>query len=88
MLHDYNIVVEAAVSASAAPLERMVADESRRRLWDRAAEVLSEEQSTALWLHYVEEMPAREIARARPKPPVVARAEGDPRSESPSIASK
>ena len=45
------------------PLENMVAAESRRRLWDRAAAVLSEEQTTALWLHYVEEMPAGEIAR-------------------------
>jgi RNA polymerase sigma-70 factor, ECF subfamily len=56
-------VVEATLAVSPAPLETMVAEESRRRLWDRAAEVLSEEQTTALWLHYVEEMPAREIAR-------------------------
>ena len=56
-------VVEAALAASPAPLETMVAAESRRHLWDRAAAVLSEEQTTALWLHYVEEMPAGEIAR-------------------------
>jgi RNA polymerase sigma-70 factor, ECF subfamily len=55
--------VAGAVSANAAPLERLVAEENRSRLWDRAAAVLSEEQTTALWLHYVEEMPAREIAR-------------------------
>ena len=30
--------VEAALAASPAPLENMVAEESRRRLWDRAAE--------------------------------------------------
>ena len=41
----------------------MVAEENRSRLWDRAAGVLSEEQTTALWLHYVEDMPARAIAQ-------------------------
>jgi RNA polymerase sigma-70 factor (ECF subfamily) len=56
-------MIEAALAASPAPLETMAAAESRRRLWDRAAAVLSEEQTTALWLHYVEEMPAGEIAR-------------------------
>jgi RNA polymerase sigma-70 factor, ECF subfamily len=56
-------VVEAALSSDAAPLQNLVAEESRRRLWDQAGAVLSEEQTTALWLHYVEEMPAREIAR-------------------------
>ena len=55
--------VEAAPAASPAPLENMVAEESRRRLWDMAADVLSEQQTTALWLYYVEDMPAREIAR-------------------------
>jgi RNA polymerase sigma-70 factor, ECF subfamily len=55
--------VEAAHADSSAPLEELVVEESRRRLWDRAAGVLSEEQLTALWLHYVEEMPAPEIAR-------------------------
>jgi RNA polymerase sigma factor (sigma-70 family) len=54
---------EAAYAFSPAPLENMVADENRRRIWDRAAEVLSEEQTTALWLHYVEHLPAREIGR-------------------------
>jgi RNA polymerase sigma-70 factor (ECF subfamily) len=53
--------VEAALSSAPAPLENLVAQESRRRLWDRAADVLSEEQTTALWLYYVEDMPAREI---------------------------
>jgi len=55
--------VEAALSAAPAPLENLVAEETRRRLWDRVAGVLSEEQTTALWLYYVEDMPAREIAR-------------------------
>ncbi len=54
--------VAAVASAEAEPLDALVAAESRRRLWDLAAGVLSEEQLTALWLHYVEEMPARQIA--------------------------
>jgi len=55
--------VEAATSAAAVPLDVMVAEENRSRLWDRAAGVLSEEQTTALWLRYVEDMPARAIAQ-------------------------
>ena len=39
-----------------------IADENRRYLWSRANEVLAEEEMTALWLSYVEGMPAREIA--------------------------
>jgi RNA polymerase sigma-70 factor, ECF subfamily len=54
--------VEAAASLAPEPLEALVAAESRRRLWDLAAEALSEEQMTAVWLHYVEDMPVREIA--------------------------
>jgi len=54
--------VPVAVGGSPAPLDVMVAEESRSRLWLRAAEVLSEEQTTALWLHYVEDMPAPAIA--------------------------
>jgi RNA polymerase sigma-70 factor, ECF subfamily len=54
--------VEAAASPGAEPLDAMVAAESRRRLWNLAAGVLSEEQITALWLYYVEGMPGREIA--------------------------
>jgi len=44
--------------------ETAVADEEdRRRLWDMAAKILSQQQVTAMWLYYVEEMPIREIAR-------------------------
>ena len=39
-----------------------MAAESGGRLWATAAAVLSEEQFTALWLHYVEDTPMREIA--------------------------
>jgi RNA polymerase sigma-70 factor, ECF subfamily len=52
-----------AVSVAVEPLDAMLAEENRDRLWDRAAAVLTEEQNTALWLHYVEDMPARAIAK-------------------------
>ncbi len=44
------------------PAEQAARDEDRQRLWDLAARVLSEDERTAVWLYYVEEMPAREIA--------------------------
>ena len=56
--------LEAALAAAPAPLDVLVAAEDRRRLWDLAAAVLSEEQMTALWLRYVEEMPLGGIALA------------------------
>ena len=37
--------------------------EQRGRLWDLAATTLSEPKVTALWLHYVEQMPITEIAK-------------------------
>lgn len=54
--------MDAVASPEAGPLEVMVAAEGRRRLWDLAADVLSEEQTTALWLYYVEDMSGRGIA--------------------------
>ncbi len=56
-------VIEVALAASPAPLETLIAAESRQRLWDQAAGLLSDDQLTALWLKYVEQMPTREIAR-------------------------
>ncbi|MEN6450760.1 MAG: sigma-70 family RNA polymerase sigma factor [Thermoguttaceae bacterium] len=53
--------VENAVASGMEPIDELVIAEDRRRLWDVAGEVLSEEQVTALWLHYVEEMPVGEI---------------------------
>jgi len=53
-----------SVAAGAAEPETTAAEkEHRERLWDLAAEALSEEQWTAAWLYYVEEMSIREIAR-------------------------
>ena len=54
--------VDAAPAADREPLDVLVAEESRRRLWDLAAGALPEEQWTALWLHYAEDMPIRGIA--------------------------
>jgi RNA polymerase sigma-70 factor (ECF subfamily) len=43
-----------------APLER---EETKSSLWNRARQVLSEEQFLALWLFYVDEIPAGEVAK-------------------------
>lgn len=45
------------------PDRRMVEEESRRRFWDLAADVLTDDQFSAVWLYYVEEMPTRDITR-------------------------
>lgn len=61
---------DSAASPSSCPLEAMIAEEERRNLWDLAARVLDREEMTAVWLYYVEEMTARDIAavleRSRP----------------------
>lgn len=54
--------LESVPAAGASPAEAVADEEGRRRLWDRAAEVLSEPQMTAVWLYYVEDMPVKEIA--------------------------
>jgi RNA polymerase sigma-70 factor (ECF subfamily) len=51
-----------AVSPAAGPEQLAVVAESRQYLWSAAARVLGEDELTALWLHYVEEMPVAEIA--------------------------
>ena len=55
--------LEAVVCPRPGPLETVVVSEDRRSLWSAVAEVLAEEQVTALWLYYVEDLPTREIAR-------------------------
>jgi RNA polymerase sigma-70 factor, ECF subfamily len=54
--------VHFVVSASPEPWHSAVVKEDRTRLWDLAAATLSEEQTTALWLHYVEDMSLQDIA--------------------------
>ncbi len=51
-----------AVSPAAGPEQLAVAAESRRFLWSAAERILGSDERTALWLHYVEEMPVGEIA--------------------------
>ena len=58
-----SAALELVEAATPGPAELMVEEESRRRLWDLAGEVLTERQMTVTWLHYVEEMPLKEIAR-------------------------
>jgi RNA polymerase sigma-70 factor, ECF subfamily len=64
------IAADVILSDEPKPLDTAIANEQRERLWDAAASVLSEEQHTALWLHYVEDMPTADIAlvlrRSRP----------------------
>jgi RNA polymerase sigma-70 factor, ECF subfamily len=54
--------IESAASPVPGPAEMAVQRDSRQYLWARAAEALSEVEQTAMWLHYVEEMPVGEIA--------------------------
>jgi len=54
--------LRSAESGEPGPLETMVAEEGRRCLWNVAAKMLCREELTAVWLHYVEDMPTREIA--------------------------
>jgi RNA polymerase sigma-70 factor (ECF subfamily) len=54
--------MQAVESSQPGPLEAVVEQDSREFLWGMAARVLSEEERTAMWLHYAEEMPVREIA--------------------------
>ncbi len=51
-----------AVSPNPDPGQMAADREDRQRLWDMAAQVLSEAEVTALWLYYVEDMPVREVA--------------------------
>jgi RNA polymerase sigma-70 factor, ECF subfamily len=61
--------VAAAADTAPEPLETLVAAESRRRLWDIAAEVLAEESMTAIWLRYAEEMSLGEISKVLGRSP-------------------
>ncbi len=47
-------------SADASTMDR---EETRQTIWDRARSVLSEEQFMALWLFYVDGVPAGDVAR-------------------------
>jgi DNA-directed RNA polymerase specialized sigma24 family protein len=55
-------LAESAECDAPGPAEVVMAEDSRRYLWDRAAQVVSQERLTAMWLHYVEGLPTREVA--------------------------
>ena len=52
----------AAESGWPGPVEVALAEDSRRYFWSRAQQILSEEEATALWLHYGEGFSTRDIA--------------------------
>jgi RNA polymerase sigma-70 factor (ECF subfamily) len=54
---------EEEVASHADPADPLIAAESRGRLWDIARRTLSDEQFTALWLFYADDLNAKEIAR-------------------------
>jgi len=53
--------LETLAAVDPAPDEMVAAAEERKYLWQLAASLLSEEEMTALWLYYVEELSAREV---------------------------
>ena len=54
--------LESVPAGAPGPLEIAVREEGRERLWAAAARILSEEETAAVWLHYVEDRSARETA--------------------------
>ena len=56
--------VEHAIDPGLQPDEQLSRRESQHRLWDLADRVLDETQRTALWLHYGEQLKAKQIAKA------------------------
>jgi RNA polymerase sigma-70 factor, ECF subfamily len=58
-----NQAIDLLASVTPEPWLAMAAKEDRQNLWSLAAKTLSEEQTTILWLYYVEDLPVYEIAR-------------------------
>jgi RNA polymerase sigma factor (sigma-70 family) len=54
---------EQSAAGGARPEVLVEREESRETLWQKARAVLSEEQYMALWLFYVDDVPAGEVAR-------------------------
>lgn len=46
----------------AGPAESAIESDRRRQLWSAAARILSEQETGALWLHYVEGLSLRQVA--------------------------
>ena len=60
--HSDEGVVDSLTALEATPDAQADDAEQRRDLWRVASQILTEEQTTALWLYYVEELSAGEIA--------------------------
>jgi len=60
--------------ASAGPGAEMEEAETRGMIWPLAQRLLSEQQFSILWMHYVEQIPLKEIATALKKSSVSVRA--------------
>ena len=56
-------ILAAAECGRPGPVEVVMEEENRRYLWRRAAQILSEEEVTALWLHYGESLGMRRHCR-------------------------
>ncbi len=54
--------ITSAESNRPGPLENAMMEDNRQYLWSKAVQILSEEETTALWLHYGENLDTREIA--------------------------
>ena len=67
-------VAETVVDDAPLPGELVAEEENRQCLWSRAAEVLTEPQMTATWLHYVEDMSVKQIARVLGRSQIAAKA--------------
>ena len=53
--------IQSAESPSPGPAQMAAGTDDRQHLWGVAKRVLSEEEMTAIWLYYVEDVPPREI---------------------------
>ena len=57
-----EIRLESVPSGWSQPQQVAMEAEQRERIWDLAAKVLTADQNTAIWLHYVEGLPVADIA--------------------------
>lgn len=62
------------VAADVGGLERLEQDETRLQLWDRVGRHVSDRQFTVLWLHCVEGLPLKDVARVIGSTQVAVRA--------------
>ncbi len=58
-----STAVDAVIDAAPNPADAMADADGRQNLWRIARQQLNAEHVSALWLHYVEEMPTAEVAR-------------------------